>query len=65
MGADTALVYKTLRSMANNRRILRSQSAFKVAFILIFAFAMEGGLALLFYDGFRFLSRLGGASALI
>lgn len=65
MSAVSALAYMTVRSMANNRRILQTQSAFKVAFILLFAFAMEGGLGLLFYDGFQFLSRLGGASALI
>jgi len=49
----------------NTGRIFREQSRFKVMFIAAFAIVLEGGLAALFYDGFRFLSELGGAGTVI
>jgi len=60
-----ALVGKDLRSHHNLGHILRRQSGFKVAFILLFAAVLLGGLFALFLDGFRFLSSLGGAGFMI
>lgn len=46
-------------------RLIRTDSSFKVGFIVLFATVMIGGLFALFYDGFRFLAEFGGAGFMI
>jgi len=65
MSALSSLVFKVRRSFANTRYLMQEQSSFKVVFILLFAVAMVAGLLVLFLDGFRFLSRLGGTGTMI
>ena len=65
MHALSALLRKDQRVLRNLRRQLREQSAFKVAFILLFAGGMLAGLWYLFLDGFRFLSALGGIGVML
>lgn len=60
-----ALWLKDLRSLMNLRRILREESVFKVAFILLFASGIVGGFFVMFAEGFRFLASLGGGSLMI
>lgn len=60
-----AVLRKTLWEGRNGWILLRSQSAFKVAFVLLFALAFEGGLVALFLDGFRFLKSLGGIGTFV
>lgn len=65
MSAISALMKKTTCHAVNVQRVLRAQSAFKVFFVLAFAILFEGGLWLLFLDGFRFLDHLGGVGLMI
>jgi len=65
MAAVSAWIRKTRFQMRNTVRVLRTQSVFKVVFVLCFAVGFETGLFLLFLDGFRFLDTLGGAGMLI
>jgi ABC-2 type transport system permease protein len=65
MTSLTALWLKDLHVLRNLRRILQRESVFKVVFILTFALGMMGGFFLLFLDGFRFLSDMGGGSYMI
>ena len=60
MTPSTAIWIKNLNLFGNRLRLLRHDSAFKVAFILLFATGMMVGFFLMFYDGFRFLSTMGG-----
>ena len=65
MSAVAAIMKKTRCHAMNVQRVLRRQSTFKVAFILLFALLFEAGLWWLFLDGFKFLSHLGGAGLMI
>lgn len=65
MSETTALMRKAVWRLAKFRRIARAQSLLKIAFVLVFAAAFEGGLWLLFHDGFKFLEALGGAGVMI
>ncbi len=51
--------------MMNLKRLAREQSRFKIAFITTFAVGLLGGLGILFFEGFRFLSALGGIGLMI
>ena len=53
-----ALLWKHHRHAANIGRLLKTQSVFKIVFILTFATLFEAGLALMFYQGFHFLKSL-------
>lgn len=44
---------------------MREQSLFKCIFVAIFAIVMEGGLCLLFLDGFKFLDSFSGVGSII
>lgn len=55
-----AIWIKNLHAMRNLRRILQRESLFKTSFILLFAVGMMAGFFLMFHDGFRFLSGMGG-----
>lgn len=65
MSVVTALIRKHTWQSLNIRRLLQRQSAFKVAFVLVFASLFEGGLCLLFLDAFRFIDALGGIGVMI
>ena len=65
MAALSSLCRKAIYRNRNLRRILAAQSAFKVFFVLCFAFACEAGMCLLFAEGFRFLDGLGGVGLMI
>ena len=65
MSSTLAIIYKVRRCSANNFRIIRSQSSFKVMFILGFALAFEIGLWVLFQESFRFLDSFGGAGMIL
>jgi ABC-2 type transport system permease protein len=65
MSAARALAFKAWRHARNVRVLLRSQSSLKLVFVLTFAVLMEVGLYLLFLDGFRFFSKVGGAGGII
>jgi ABC-2 type transport system permease protein len=65
MSAASTLFYKNARQLANTSRIIRTQSSFKMWFVLCFAAACEIGLFLLFYDGFRYLTRMGGVGIMM
>jgi ABC-2 type transport system permease protein len=65
MSVATALFRKSMFAWRNAGRIARSQSRFKVAFVLCFAVVCEGGLWVLFRHGFWFLDSLGGAGGLV
>jgi len=65
MAVNSALFRKTLREVFNLRRLAREQSRFKVVFIGCFAAGCEAGLGYLFFDGFRWLDRLGGFGGLL
>jgi len=60
----TILSAKMKRSF-NIRRILETQSRFKIAVVLFFMIIFETMLFFLFYDGFKFLHNLGGAGIFI
>ena len=60
-----ALLRKDLRMALGVQRLLREQSLFKIAFILVFATGLVGGLWALFLEGFRFLSALGGMGLML
>jgi len=65
MSATAAIIYKVRRRSANNIRLLRSQSSFKVIFILGFALVFEIGLWVLFQESFKFLDSFGGAGMIL
>ncbi len=65
MNAFAILLKKDWRVMMNLKRLAREQSRFKIAFILTFALGLLGGLGILFFEGFRFLSALGGIGLMI
>jgi ABC-2 type transport system permease protein len=65
MSAITAILSKTRWHTGNTLRVLRTQSLFKVFFILGFALSFEAGLFFLFLDAFRFLDHFGGAGMLL
>ncbi len=65
MNALAALLKKDWRVLLNLKRLAREQSKFKIGFILIFALGLLSGLGILFYEGFRFLSALGGIGLMI
>ncbi len=65
MSATAAIIYKIRRRSANNFRLIRSQSSFKVLFILGFALAFEIGLWVLFRESFQFLDSFGGAGMIL
>jgi ABC-2 type transport system permease protein len=65
MTSLSALWIKDLHVLRNLRRLLQRESVFKVVFILTFALGMMGGFFVLFLDGFRFLSGMGGGSYMI
>jgi ABC-2 type transport system permease protein len=61
----SAIGRKTRYHFINTGRILREQSLFKCIFIAIFAIVLEGGLCLLFLDGFEFLDSFSGIGSII
>ncbi len=61
----TAIWMKDFFVLRNLRRILQRESAFKVTFILLFAFGLMGGFFAMFLSGFRFLSDMGGGGFMI
>ncbi|MBT3193010.1 MAG: hypothetical protein HN341_10685 [Verrucomicrobia bacterium] len=61
----TAILNKTRWNTTNSVRRVRSQSAFKLLFVLGFALTFEIGLWLLFHRSFRFLDAFGGAGMLL
>lgn len=61
----TAIWIKDWHALRNLRRILQKESIFKVVFILLFASGMMGGFFVMFLEGFRFLSGLGGGGFMI
>ena len=65
MSAVSAILHKTRWHTGNTLRVLRTQSLFKVLFILCFALSFEAGLFYLFLDAFRFLDHFGGAGMLL
>ena len=65
MSRLATLLRKDRQAMVNLGRVVRQQSRFKVAFILVFAAGLTSGLFLLFLHGFEFLSSLGGAGFMI
>lgn len=65
MGPVSALLFKRTCEWRNGWRLLRSQPTLKLVVILGAAICFEGGLVLLFHDGFRFLNTFEGAGALI
>ena len=65
MSDISALAYKTKHCFINLDIIARKQSSFKVIFVIIFALGFEAGLYLLFLDGFKYFSALGGARLMI
>lgn len=65
MSAISAIIFKIRRSSANNFRLLRSQSSFKVLFIIGFALSFEIGLWVLFQASFKFLDSFGGAGMIL
>lgn len=65
MNAFTALLRKDWHVMLNIGRLARRQSRFKAVFIFIFAIGLLAGMWLLFLEGFRFLSSIGGIGVMI
>ena len=61
----TAMLNKTRWHAANGVRGIRSQSMFKLLFVLVFAFSFEIGLWVLFHKSFQFLDAFGGAGMLL
>lgn len=61
----TAIWMKDFFVLRNLRRLLQSESVFKVTFILLFATGMMGGFFAMFLSGFRFLSEMGGGGFMI
>jgi len=59
------LARRALRSVANLRRITHEFSLFRVIFTLLFCLALMAGLWRLFYQGFHFLSSLGGVGLMV
>ncbi len=60
-----ALMRKSARASANLKRVLNEQSPLKVFVILAVAVLLVGGLGRLFYDGFVFISSIGGIGLII
>jgi hypothetical protein len=65
MSVAGALFKKSIFAWSNAGRVARSQSKFKIAFVLCFAVVCESGLWLLFRHGFWFLDSFGGAGGLV
>ncbi len=65
LSSTSAIIYKIRRRAVNNFRLIRSQSSFKVMFILGFMLAFETGLWILFQESFRFLDSFGGAGMIL
>jgi len=65
MSATAAIIYKIRHRSANNFRLLRSQSSFKVVFILAFALIFETGLWILFNESFKFMDAFGSAGMIL
>lgn len=65
MSAGRALIWKHAKYAANTRRILRTQSVFKVMFIAVFVTLMLLGLYAVFLRGFRFLDEFEGLGTLV
>jgi len=60
MNALRLLLGKSLRATFNVSRYTADQSAFRIAFTLLFSVALLAGLWGFFFQGFAFLTRLGG-----
>jgi len=65
MSASSSLAFRLLCHAKNVGLVLRKQSRLKIAFTLAFAACFEAGLFWMFFDGFRFLNRMGGVGLII
>ena len=61
----TALLRRGFRAFGNSGRLLREQSVFKVLVVLFFASLLFFGLGGIFYEGFEFLRKMGGAGLMV
>ena len=59
------LLAKDAVSMRNARRVLREESRFKLAFILLFGIGLLASLWAFFLHGFRFMDTLGGVGLML
>ena len=60
-----ALLRGRFRAFSNSGRLLRQQSWLKILVVTVFGAVLFASLGVLFYEGFDFLHRLGGAGLMV